>query len=48
MFLHASGLGLPDEGGAVRVRVRSPLPAELELVLEKLRRFAAERGAACD
>jgi 23S rRNA pseudouridine955/2504/2580 synthase len=46
MFLHAEILELPTLAGGT-VRVRAPLPAELEMVLTKLRRYAAAGGGAC-
>lgn len=46
MFLHAEVVDLPSADE--RVRVRAPLPPELEMVLNKLRRFSSAGGESCD
>lgn len=48
MFLHAACIRLPVGEGDETITVESPLPRELEVVLEKLRRFASLREQACD
>ena len=47
MFVHFDRLRLPDRDGGQRV-LTAPLPRDLELVLDKLRKFAAvsDRGPA--
>lgn len=48
MFLHAEVIELPGAVDGESVRVSAPLPAELEMVLGKLRRFAAPGRMTCD
>jgi RluA family pseudouridine synthase len=40
MFLHALRIAVPSPDGGEPVRAEAPLPAELQVVLDKLRRFA--------
>lgn len=40
MFLHAAAIEIPTRSGGI-LRAESPLPSDLALALEKLRRFAA-------
>jgi RluA family pseudouridine synthase len=44
MFLHAAALEFKHPGEDRQVEVHSPLPRELEIVIEKMRRFASVGG----
>jgi hypothetical protein len=48
MLLHAEVLEVPGDGDRAPVRAVAPLPRDLEVVLTKLRRFAAPRRSPCD
>lgn len=48
MFLHAHRIHLPMPEGVAAVDAEAPIPADLALVLDKLRRFSSPRDARMD
>ena len=48
MFLHAEVLKIPGDSGGPELTAHAPLPKDLTLVLDKMRRFASPRRPSCD